>query len=223
MSDHQVIYAVSYARVSTDDHDQKPESQHVAIRAYAKTKGYTIVREFSDEITGTTDERSALQSLYGFKLDHPEITKVIVLCQDRLSRDMDGQRRIREKLNSLGLEIIYVDDENLDTTKKEGKVMETLKAYAAQSYVDDLKIKIRAGQERARQEGKVIGRPLKRADDIEPRTLLQFIAMGKSLRDLEKIYNCSRETLKRRIDKAGLSDEYNRIMEERKNKKNAVE
>ena len=67
MTEQQTVYAIAYARVSTDDHDQNPESQLVEIRKFAKNRGIEIVGEYQDKATGTNDERIGLDAAYGFK------------------------------------------------------------------------------------------------------------------------------------------------------------
>ena len=219
----QTIYAVSYARVSTDDHDQNPESQHVELRKYAKEHGITIVEEFTDMISGTTDERPELQRIFGYKLMHPEVTKLLVLSNDRLARDMDIQRNLRQNFNKIGLEIIYRDDDKFDTSTKEGKLMEAMKSYGAQAYTDGHKLKIKAGLERAKLEGKKLGRPLRRNDDlIKPDMLIEFAKKGYSLRDLQQVYKVSRMTLSRRLEESGRLEEFKQEYENAKIRANST-
>lgn len=212
----QMTYAMAYARVSTDDKGQDPESQLVAIRQFAKERGIEIVKEFRDEKTGTNDDREGLDAMYGFKMRHPEVSKLIVLDGDRLSRNMDDAATIIKNFNNLGVQIIYVADENLDLTTKEGKLINAFKSYGAQTYTDDHKIKVKAGLARAKENGKILGRPLKRQNDINPDTILYLIEEGYSLRTLEKMCNCSRNTLVRRIEKAGNLERYKKAVENRK-------
>ena len=212
----QLTFAVAYARVSTDDKGQNPESQLVAIRKFAKDRGIEILREFRDEKTGTNDDREGLDAMYGYCARTPKVTKMIVLDADRLSRNMDDAPALIKRFNEIGVQIVYVADENLDLTTKEGKLLNAMKSYGAQTYTDDHKIKIKAGMARAKNEGKTIGRPLKRADDIKGHIVLGFIKQGYSLRDLEQIYGCSRMTLIRRMEKSGDIEEYKKIVEPRK-------
>lgn len=206
------IYAIAYARVSTKDHEQNPESQLVAIRKWAKAKGnIEIVAEFQDKITGKTDAREDLDRIFGFKRRHPEVTKLLILDTDRLSRDIQDTNRLIEDLQGIGLEIVFITNEKLDLNTSQGLLINTVNSFAAQAYVEGLPEKIRAGQERARLEGKRIGRPLLREDSIDVKMLLEFAKQGLSLRKLEKIYNCSRNTLVRRMKKEGVYDEFMQI------------
>ena len=43
--------AVLYARVSTDRGEQDPESQLVALRTWARSRGWTVVAEEADLVT----------------------------------------------------------------------------------------------------------------------------------------------------------------------------
>lgn len=215
----QIVYAVSYARVSTDDKDQKPESQLHAIREWAKKKGnIQIVKEFQDKATGTNDEREGLDQIYGFKRRHPEVTRLIVLDGDRLSRNMDDAPKIIKDFNDIGINVVYVSNDALDFNTKEGKLMNAMKSYSAQAYTDELKLKIRAGMQRAKAEGKHIGRPSKRGEDsINTDILLEFGKRGYSLRKCEKIFKVSRNTLVRALREKGLYEEFKKNQESFKN------
>ena len=205
----QTIFAMAYARVSTDDHDQNPESQLTEIRRFAKERGIEIVKEFQDKATGTNDDREGLDSMFGFKMRHPEISRMIVLDADRLSRNMDDAPRIIKDFNKIGVQITYVADENLDLTTKEGKLMNAMKSYGAQAYTDGHSLKIKAGLERARNEGKHIGRPSKRSDAAIPcDMLLKFAERGYSLRSLEPIFKCNKNTLSRALQKEGKLEQF---------------
>ena len=205
----QTVFAMAYARVSTDDHDQNPESQLVEIRKFAKERNIVIVKEFQDKATGTNDDREGLDSMYGFKIRHPEISKMIVLDADRLSRNMQDAPRIIKDFNGIGVQIVYVADEHLDLSTKEGLLMNAMKSYGAQAYTDGHSLKIKAGLDRARAEGKHIGRPSKRTNDaIKPEMLLEFAKQGYSLRKLAPVYKCDKNTLSRILQDCGKLDEF---------------
>lgn len=217
----QYTYAIAYARVSTDDKDQNPESQLVAIRKWVKQKGDIIVlKEFKDEVTGTDDERPGLDSAYGFIMRNHRneksklVQEFIVLDMDRLSRNMTQTNRLIDALSEMGVRLRVITNENVDYDSKEGKLMAAFNSYSAQAYVDGLGDKIRAGQERARQEGKWIGRPLKRVNSFDEKLLLGYASMGYSLRDVAKIHNCARITITRRLQDLGKLDEYKRLYAE---------
>ena len=221
----QTIYAVSYARVSTDDHDQNPESQLRKIREWAKAHNVTILSEFQDESTGTNTQRKGLSDLIGYLNmnyqfpDPGKVTQVIVLDADRLSRNIKDTNKILDMLDKVGVRLVYVANSELDVTTPTGLVINTIKAYGAQSYTDGHSLKIKAGLDRARAEGKHIGRPLKRDEYIDTNILLELIKKGYSLRRLEKTYKCSRNTLVRRLKDEGKYEEFVEIQKSLKSEK----
>lgn len=218
----QKTYAVAYARVSTDDHDQNPESQLVAIRKWAKAKDVTILQEFQDEKTGTNTYRDGLSDVLGYLTLNDinrtpgKITMLVVLDADRFSRNIKDTAKLLDVLDRLGVKLTYTVQDSLDVTTPEGYVINTIKSYGAESFTRGHRDKIMAGLERAKKEGKELGRPLKRSNDIKSDTILYMIEHGYSLRQLEKIYNCSRMTLVRRIEKDGKKEQYQKLVESRK-------
>lgn len=204
----QKTYAIAYARVSTEDHDQNPESQLVAIRAWAKERNITILQEFQDKATGTNANRMGLYAAYGFCNANQQVTMMIVLDADRLSRNMDDAPRLIADFNELGVRITYIADEKLDLMTKEGKLMNAFKAYGAQAYTDGHNLKIKAGLARARAEGKTLGRPRITSEQVDMEILIGLVRSGKSLRQCESVFKVSRTTLRTMIRKSQYEDEY---------------
>src|SRR5690349_24994104 len=52
-----------YARVSTEDRGQDPETQLRPLREYAERRGFGVVGEFVDKASGTTEARPQYQRL----------------------------------------------------------------------------------------------------------------------------------------------------------------
>ena len=52
-----------YARVSTEDRGQDPETQLRPLREYAARRGFAVVGEFVDHASGTTESRPRYQRL----------------------------------------------------------------------------------------------------------------------------------------------------------------
>jgi DNA invertase Pin-like site-specific DNA recombinase len=52
-----------YARVSTEDRGQDPETQLRPLREYAERRGFLVVGEFVDRASGTTEARPQYQKL----------------------------------------------------------------------------------------------------------------------------------------------------------------
>jgi len=208
-------YAVAYARVSTDDKDQNPESQLMAIRKWAKDREVTILSEFQDHSTGTNTQRKGLSDLMGYlqmnalDMDPGKVTMVIVHDMDRLSRSMKDTNKLLDLFDRLGVRLMNISNEGLDTRTAEGMVVAAVNSYAAQNYTDHIKGKIRDGIARARAEGKQIGRPLKKgADKIDIKSLLIQADAGYSMNEIAIMHSCSRMTIARRLKAGNALDEF---------------
>jgi DNA invertase Pin-like site-specific DNA recombinase len=52
-----------YARVSTEDKGQDPETQLRPLREYAERRGFSVAGEFVDRASGTTEQRPQYQEV----------------------------------------------------------------------------------------------------------------------------------------------------------------
>lgn len=83
--------AIGYIRVSTEaqaeDDKFGVEAQKMVIEEYAKANGYDIVKWEQDEISGTKDDRPALDRILYGDVFNPPIEAVISYKSDRIARD----------------------------------------------------------------------------------------------------------------------------------------
>lgn len=211
----QVQYAVAYARVSTKDKDQNPESQLFAIREWAKKKGnIKIVREFQDKSTGTNTNRDQYYMMKGYVDEHREVKMILALDADRISRNMEDATAIVKYFNSMGVSLVYISNESIDLSTSEGRLINQFYTYTGETHVAHQHEKIVAGMERARAEGKQIGRPLSRINQFNIDLILGYASMGYSLRDVAKIHHCSRVTITNRLKDENKLEDFKRIYNE---------
>jgi DNA invertase Pin-like site-specific DNA recombinase len=88
--------AVIYSRVSTVD--QHPETQLYDLREMAKQRGYEIVGEYSDKISGAKQKRPGLDQLMADARRHKSDV-VLVWAFDRMARSV---RHFRENIDTGG-------------------------------------------------------------------------------------------------------------------------
>lgn len=212
----QTLYAVAYARVSTDDKNQDPETQLFGIRKWAKAKGnIKILAEFRDESTGTNMNRRGLSDLFGYLTmnslnpDPGKVSIMLALDNSRVARNQKDMPKILDVLEKAGVRLIFIANEQLDLSTTQGYLINSIDSFGSQKYTDDHGARVKIGQEKARAKGTHIGRPSKRGDDfIDVDLLIEFAKKGYSLRRLEKVYKCSRNTLKRRMQDDGRYEEF---------------
>jgi DNA invertase Pin-like site-specific DNA recombinase len=102
--------AAIYARVST--FDQNPETQALNLRRLAEQRGFEIVHEYTDKISGAKAKRSALDQMLA-AAHHREFDIVLVWAADRLARSVRHFLEVLDTLNHLGIEFVSFR-ENLD-------------------------------------------------------------------------------------------------------------
>ena len=104
---------ILYYRVSTSAQDYS--HQQAALRKYAKTHHYEIVKEFGEKISGgkKIEERAAIRELLDFVKTN-KVDKVVVYEASRLSRRQIDFLSIIEQLTELGVSL-YILQNGLET------------------------------------------------------------------------------------------------------------
>lgn len=182
-----------YARVSTRDKGQNPENQLRELRELALKKGWEVVREYVDYDSGTKANRRELAALMKAAARR-EFDMVAFWSIDRFSRE--GVFPTIARLNELGASGVNYfslkEAEIIDTTRPFGASLVALFAELAGIERKRIVERINAGLDRARAEGKQLGRP-KRVFDREK--VLKFHREGVSLRDIADRMNISKGTV----------------------------
>ncbi len=177
-----------YTRVSTID--QHPETQLHDLREMAKQRGYEIVAEYSDKISGAKQKRPGLDQLLADARRH-KFDVVLVWAFDRMARSVRHFLEILDELNHLGVEFISFR-ENIDTGGPLGRAMVVIVGAIAEPEKNLIVERVRAGMRRARLEGRQIGRsPLK----IDRAQLIDDRRSGMSLSQVAKKHRVSRATV----------------------------
>jgi len=184
--------AVLYMRVSTVD--QHPESQLHDIRELARQRGYEIVREYTDKISGTKAKRPGLDELMR-DARHGRFDVVVVWASDRLARSVRHFLEVLDEFNHLNIEFVSYR-ENLDTSGPLGRAIVVIIGAIAELERNLIVERVRAGMRRAKLEGRQIGR---RPLDIDRSAVLRHRGQGQSLGQIAKTFTISRATVSRII------------------------
>src|SRR6266498_136355 len=117
-----MIRAVFYSRVSSID--QNVETQLCDLRPLAAARGYQIVGEYTDTISGVKAKRPGLDKLMS-DARRGKFDVVMVWAFDRVARSV---KHFLEVLDELGrLNIAFVSfRENIDTSSPLGRAMVTI-------------------------------------------------------------------------------------------------
>jgi DNA invertase Pin-like site-specific DNA recombinase len=141
-----------YARVSTVDRGQDPETQLLALREYVARRGFTLAGEYVDYASGTREDRPQ----YGTLLDmvrKRQVDIVLVWRYDRFARSTQALVHALKEFHSLGVDFISYQ-ENIDTTTPQGELIFTVMASIAQFESALMSERVKAGMARAKAQGK---------------------------------------------------------------------
>jgi predicted site-specific integrase-resolvase len=122
--------AAIYARVSTFDKGQNPETQLAQLRSYAKSRGLTLAHELVDYASGTNGDRPNYQRLFDL-VRKREVDVVLVWHFDRFARSTQAPVNALVEFRDLGVDFISYQ-ENIDTTTAQGKMVFAIMASLAE-------------------------------------------------------------------------------------------
>ncbi len=172
--------AVLYLRVSKQE--QTVENQRAELERVAAARGWRIVGVFKDEgISGTFGREVRAQ--YDAMLKQGVQAKYdVVLAWDvtRLSRSLSDLVATLDELHACGIDL-YLHQQAVDTTTPAGKALFQMCGVFAEFERGMLSERVKAGLIRAKEEGKVLGRPLKVANI---KAILQARDQGKTIRQI---------------------------------------
>jgi DNA invertase Pin-like site-specific DNA recombinase len=182
--------AALYLRVSTVD--QHPETQVYDLRQMAAQRGFEIVTEYTDRISGVKARRPGLDGLMR-DARRGRFDVVLVWASDRIARSVKHFLEVLDELNRLNIEFVSFR-EQIDTGGPLGRAIVVIIGAIAELERNLIVERVRAGMRRARLEGRRIGRlPL----DLDRDAILRDRQRGLSLGQLAKNYGASRATIHR--------------------------
>jgi len=200
------IKTLLYVRVSTKG-QQTDRQEHDLVQA-AEAKGWEVIGTVRETISGASKnaQRKGLQELLQLARAGA-IDKAMVQEVSRLGRSTSEVLKVVEELTELKVSI-YVQNFNLETLDAKGKrnptaqFMFTMLAEFARMEREYLRERIYSGLERARRQGKTLGRP--KGSTISDEDVLRRypkvtreLRAGMSIRKTAKICNVAAGTVQK--------------------------
>jgi putative DNA-invertase from lambdoid prophage Rac len=180
----------AYGRVSTKD--QTAENQRLEI----ERAGYQVQYWYADEgVSGkvSASQRPQFARLLGQIRDGETL---VVSKLDRLGRDALDVGATIKALGARKIQVIVLQLGKLDLTSPAGKMMLTMLAAVGEMERDLLVERTQAGLQRAKQQGKVLGRPATTTAEQRADILAKHKA-GANISELSRLYGVSRMTIMR--------------------------
>lgn len=192
-----------YARVS--QRDQQPENQLRELRAFAAAQGFQVFREFVDRgesgarvFVNPESEHSKLRELARRGKLCPFGT-VLVWKFDRFARSARELHNALFEFEQAGIRFLSLTDQ-VDTRSAMGKLVFAILAGVAEMELAIARERIFAGLDRARAEGKHIGRP-RAFSNGKLALALELRSRGLSFSEIARALHMSKVTVWRAVSK----------------------
>lgn len=196
-----------YARVSTSDKEQDPETQLMPLRDFCAVVGWVVIAEYVDRAPANDlAHRIRWRDLQ----DDAAKRKFRVVLVFKLDRAFRSVKHMHDTLATW--EMVGVSFQSLreqfDTTTALGRLLMNLLASLAEFELEMIRERVKAGMERARRQGKRIGRPKvtdrkgfnKRFNEVLDRLTAGEVSRRKAAKELKIGY----ATFKRLLDDRGI-------------------
>jgi DNA invertase Pin-like site-specific DNA recombinase len=158
-----------YARVSTDDQGQNPESQLFKLRKMSEARGYEVVGMYIDHKSGKDDNRPDFQRMLNDARAH-KFDVILVTKLDRVMRSVKNLLKVLEDLERWKVSLECVD-QPIETGSAMGKMMITILGAVAEFERELIRERVTDGIARAKSEGKQLGRPRVSDEKVSPDAL----------------------------------------------------
>lgn len=183
-----------YGRVSTKDKGQDTENQLIQLREYSKRMGFEIFAEYTDYASGskTVNTRPNFESMM-IAAYQKKFELVLFWSLDRFSREgVQMTFNHLQRLNDYQVKWKSYTEPFLDSSGPMGDAIIAIFACIAKQERVRLSERVKAGLDRARSNGSVVGRPksvFRRDVAIEMRL------QGKSLGEIAKAVGQPRSSI----------------------------
>ena len=147
-----------YCRCSTLN--QEIDKQVSTLKEVAERAGWQIHSIFLDEgVSGakTKDQRPALKDLMS-SITRKEVDKVLVYSVDRLGRSLKDLLNILEQIKDNGASL-YIHNQAIDTDTTAGAALFSMMGIFAEMERATITERVKWGLDRAKKQGKKLGRP----------------------------------------------------------------
>jgi len=183
---------VIYARVSTDDKDQNPERQINPCKNYCELHNHQIISEITEYHTGDSDpfyrpKGKEILNIRGVK-------GIVIFSMDRLTRQHPVKvMRMIDNLKNRDIKVISITEPAFNMESEFSDIIMYIMSWFNNYFLKKLRRDVKSGIERARREGKQIGRTKIKFNKYRAYKLL--FNDKKSLSEVSEEMNISRTTL----------------------------
>ena len=174
------------------ERSQTPETQLLPLRQYAQARGIHVVEYIDRESSGK--RRPRLEAML-MDARRRLFDTVVVVRFDRFARSVKELVLALEEFQVLGINFVSLN-ESIDTTTAMGKFFFSVVAAFAEFERSIIRERVRQGIDRARSEGKALGRP---RVEVDPLQIAGLRARGYSWNEIAAKLGVGRGTAERAL------------------------
>lgn len=147
---------VTYLRISTEDQSLDP--QRLELASYCERQGWTLVKEYSDVISGAKATRPGMDMMLGH-CAAGGVDAILIVRLDRLGRSVLNVASLIERLDAMNVALVCTA-QGIDTRKDSpcGRLQLAMLSAVAAFERDLIRERTRAGLRAAVARGKKLGR-----------------------------------------------------------------
>lgn len=187
--------AALYLRVSRDD--LSLDNQRLELEAMCRRRDLTIVTTYEEQESAAARDRPVHDKMLADA--HAGAFEVVVVwALDRLGRSMYGNIQDVLKLDACGVHIASAQEQWLDTVGPVRQLLVAIFSWVAQQERDRLIERTKAGQARARAQGKTIGRPKRVTPEIQAK-IDRLVADDLTIREISMAVHLPKDTVHRAV------------------------
>ena len=174
---------VIYGRVSTDK--QTVQNQLEELREVSRRNGWEVVEEYLDKGLSGSLGRNGRPSFDRLLKDvnRKKFDGILVWSIDRLGRSLQDLVSFLNDVQSKNIDL-YIHQQGLDTSTPTGKMMFQMCGVFAEFERSMIRERVKAGIQRAKAQGKRLGRPT--VPPITVRKIQNLRASGLSIRAISR-------------------------------------
>ena len=179
-----------YARVSTDDKHQDPETQLFALREFCQRAGWEIVKEYVDKARAKDYKHRTAWAQLQKDARQRNFKAVMVFRLDRAFRSVRECTNTVQDWFDFGIAFKSLREDVIDTTTSQGRFILHIMAAVAELESGIISERVKAGIKRTMAQGNRYGRkPL----TIGVENVLHSLRNSKSISATAKELGCSRK------------------------------
>ena len=147
-----------YARVSTSDKEQNVETQLLPLRDFCSAQGWEVYREYVDQAPAIDLAHRVQWRQLQDDAAKRRFSVVLVFKLDRAFRSVKHMHDTLAAWEIVGVSFKSLR-EQFDTSTALGRLLLNLLAALAEFELELIRERVKAGMDRARRQGRQIGRP----------------------------------------------------------------